>query len=119
MRFRLKACLLAAGILAGLAAPGTGRAVTLGITWTGSSGYSMTGQFSFADALLGTGVITGADLTGFASGNVAQSLCVNGTSGLGAIAVASSTLEAVPEPAPAGLFGFGIASLARLRRRHA
>lgn len=56
------AALLALGLA--LAAPsGAARAATFGIAWTGSGGYTMTGQFSFDDSLLNTGAITGSSLT--------------------------------------------------------
>jgi hypothetical protein len=35
------------------------------ISWTGTGGYSMTGQFSYADSLANTGVITGSKLDTF------------------------------------------------------
>ena len=56
------AALLAAGT--SLAAPRV-EAATYTINWTGSGGYSMTGQFSFSDALLNTGAITAASLASF------------------------------------------------------
>jgi len=34
-----------------------GSAALFSLSWTGANGYGMTGQFSFADSLLGTGVI--------------------------------------------------------------
>jgi hypothetical protein len=37
---------------------GSAEAVTFNISWTGSGGYGMTGQLTFASGLLGTGVIT-------------------------------------------------------------
>jgi len=40
-----------------LIAPGAASAITLSLSWTGSNGYSMTGSFSYADSLIGTGII--------------------------------------------------------------
>lgn len=42
-----------------------GEAATYNFSLTGGGGYTMTGSFSFADALLNTGPITGDDLTSF------------------------------------------------------
>ena len=52
-------------VLAMVFVPSSAEAAAFTIDWTGSSGYSMTGEFSFDDSLLGTGPITGADLTTF------------------------------------------------------
>lgn len=41
-------------------------AITFNIGWTGGGGYSMTGQFSYSDALIGNGAITASSLTSFA-----------------------------------------------------
>lgn len=50
--------------LAGTAAPA--RAITFDISWAGANSYSMTGQFSYPDALINTGAITAISLTSFA-----------------------------------------------------
>jgi hypothetical protein len=58
------------------AAPlGAGQAATFDFSWTGASGYTMTGSFSFADALLGSTAITEADVTSFT-----MSVFLNGVS---------------------------------------
>jgi len=38
------------------------KAAIFDISWTGSGGYSLTGQLTFADSLLGTGVINGTQI---------------------------------------------------------
>lgn len=51
-------------VVAALALPAkTADAATYDIAWTGTGGYSMTGQFSFVDSLLNTGPINGSSLT--------------------------------------------------------
>lgn len=60
MRFKSFA---AAVIVGGLAvAPQSVHAITYDIGWTGASGYTMTGAFSFNDALIGTGPINGSQI---------------------------------------------------------
>lgn len=54
-------CASAAVLASANAAP-----VTYSIAWTGSSNYSLSGSFSFDEALLGTGAITGTSLNSFA-----------------------------------------------------
>lgn len=66
------AALLAAGVALAVSAK-TARAATYDIAWTGTDGYSMTGQFSFADSLLNTGPITGSSLT-----SLSLSILLNG-----------------------------------------
>ncbi len=48
-----------------LIAPGAASAITLSLSWVGSNGYSMTGSFSYADSLIGTGVIDEASIDTF------------------------------------------------------
>lgn len=52
-----------------------GEAATYNFSLTGGGGYTMTGSFSFADALLNTGPITGTSLTSFT-----MSVFLNGVS---------------------------------------
>jgi len=40
-------------------------AISLNIGWTGANGYTLTGNFSYPDALIGTGRINGSALTSF------------------------------------------------------
>lgn len=59
---RISAIASAAALLA-LAAPADeAHAIAYDISWAGASGYSLTGQFSFNDALIGTGPIDESDL---------------------------------------------------------
>jgi hypothetical protein len=51
-----------AALLALTAPADDAHAIAYDISWTGASGYSLTGQFSFNDALIGTGVIDESDL---------------------------------------------------------
>lgn len=53
--------MLAAVAALGLSVPGA-QAAGYNIDWTGVAGVTMTGMFSFNDALLGTGPIGGSDL---------------------------------------------------------
>jgi hypothetical protein len=56
------AALALAGTAADLAIPDRAEAAVFDISWTGSSGYTLTGQLTFADSLLGTGVINGTQI---------------------------------------------------------
>lgn len=51
----------AAALAVAMGVSGAAQAATYALSWTGFGTYSMTGSFSFDDALLG-GVITGGDL---------------------------------------------------------
>ncbi len=51
-------------LIAGWIATGA-KAASYSMSWTGSDGYSMTGSFSFSDALLGSTHVTETDLTTF------------------------------------------------------
>lgn len=77
----LTTAVLGAGLMLGIASRDA-DAATYSIGWTGSGGYSLTGQFSFADALLGTGPIDETDLTSF-SISVLVGAVVQGTWSLG------------------------------------
>jgi hypothetical protein len=55
----------AALLVAGMAVAAPASAATYNFSWTGDLGYAMTGQFSFPDALLGTGPIDETDITAF------------------------------------------------------
>ena len=52
-------------ILCLAALPLTSHAASFNISWVGSNGYSMTGMFSYPDALVNTGLITVSDLDTF------------------------------------------------------
>lgn len=54
----------AVALIAGWIATGA-NAASYTMSWTGGDGYSMTGSFSFSDALLGSTHVTEADLTAF------------------------------------------------------
>jgi hypothetical protein len=54
-----------AALALGLVLPSAGNAAIVDFSWTGAGGYTMTGQFSFNDSLLGTGNITASSLTSF------------------------------------------------------
>lgn len=54
-----------AALALGLGLPSAGNAAIVDFSWTGAGGYTMTGQFSFSDALLGTGNITASSLSSF------------------------------------------------------
>ena len=55
-----------AGLLLSLAGPASATVITYDIGWTGVSGYSMTGEFSFDDASAGDGRIEEGELLSFA-----------------------------------------------------
>ena len=61
MKSRLLGALAVAAAL--LAGADKAQAIGFNITWTGSGGYSMTGMFSYPDALIGTGPIDGTQIT--------------------------------------------------------
>lgn len=63
LRRTIAAAAVAAGL--GIADAANAQAATYSIAWTGSMGYSLTGQFSFSDALVGTGAIDESDLIDF------------------------------------------------------
>lgn len=54
----------AVALIAGWIATGA-NAASYTMSWTGSGGYSMTGSFSFSDALLSSTHVTATDLTAF------------------------------------------------------
>jgi len=54
-----------AALALGLAFPSVSNAAIVDFSWTGSGGYTMSGQFSFDNSLLGTGNITSSSLTSF------------------------------------------------------
>jgi len=66
MREIFRKCLAGLAIAAGLwGAPGGANAATVDFAWTGAAGYSLTGQFTFSDALLSSSYITASSLTSF------------------------------------------------------
>jgi hypothetical protein len=76
----VKLITLVAGPLLGaflnaLSFAGTAEAVTFNISWTGSGGYSLTGQLTFASGLLGTGVINESQIQ-----NLTINVLLNGVS---------------------------------------
>ncbi|MDR4485926.1 MAG: hypothetical protein R3B83_00095 [Nitrospirales bacterium] len=44
------------------ALPSFSHAIGFNVGWTGSGGYSMTGMFSYSDALINTGAINGSQI---------------------------------------------------------
>jgi hypothetical protein len=59
----------------GIAIPEHAEAAVFDINWTGSSGYTLTGQLTFADSLLGTGVINESQIQ-----NLSIDVFLNGVS---------------------------------------
>jgi hypothetical protein len=59
-------CLASLVLVAGLSGMSAGaNAATVVFDWSGSAGYSLTGQFTFSDALLGSTAINASSLTSF------------------------------------------------------
>ena len=52
-------------MITALAQPAKAAIIGYDLSWTGASGFSLTGMFSFDDSLLGTGSITGSSLDSF------------------------------------------------------
>ncbi len=55
--------MLAGAVFAAVISTGAAQAVTYDISWTGANGYSLVGELTFSDILIGTGVINETQIT--------------------------------------------------------